>query len=118
MTNDQRLEELAMIRKRQGLTLIELLVVIAIIAVLIALLVPAVQKVRAAANRIACANNLKQIGLALHNFQNTHRRFPPGEVSGPFSQGGFTIPAGGRQCCWTFLLPYLEQQALAQGYRL
>jgi prepilin-type N-terminal cleavage/methylation domain-containing protein/prepilin-type processing-associated H-X9-DG protein len=107
-----------MIRKRQGLTLIELLVVIAIIAVLIALLVPAVQKVRAAANRIACANNLKQIGLALHNFQNTHRRFPPGDVSGPFSQAGFTIPAGARHSCWPFLLPYLEQQALAHGYRL
>jgi len=65
---------------RRGFTLIELLVVIAIIAVLVALLLPAVQQAREAARRAACKNNLKQIGLALHNYHDTHRSFPPLEV--------------------------------------
>ena len=68
------------VKRRRGFTLIELLVVIAIIAILIALLLPAVQQAREAARRSSCKNNLKQIGLALHNYHDTHRVFPPGRV--------------------------------------
>jgi prepilin-type N-terminal cleavage/methylation domain-containing protein/prepilin-type processing-associated H-X9-DG protein len=102
-------------RQREAFTLIELLVVIAIIAVLIGLLVPAVQRVREAANRIECASNLHNIGLAAHQFHDSFRAFPPGEVVGPFPP--LRLPSGFESSGWPFLLAYLEQQALYDRYQ-
>lgn len=92
--------------RRKGFTLLELLVVIAIIGVLMALLLPAVQKVRAAADWLQCANNLKQIGLALHNYHGSFSRFPPGVTS---QRPKEPYP---RMSWLTRLLPYIEQDNL------
>ena len=96
--------------QRNGFTLIELLVVIAIIGVLISLLLPAVQKVREAANRAQCSNNLKQIGIALHNYENTNGKFPTGgEGTVPNYTGGL-MSAFDTHSTWTMILPYIEQE--------
>ena len=92
--------------KRRGFTLVELLVVIAIIGVLVGLLLPAVQSAREAARRMQCTNNLKQIGLAMHNFHSTYQRFPPGYI--------WAAPTlGGNETTWlTHILNYVEQNNL------
>src|ERR1700728_25774 len=95
---------------RRGFTLIELLVVIAIIAVLIALLLPAVQAAREAARRAQCVNNLKQIGLALHNYLSSINTFPPGRFNTHITGNG-NVWGGYSQ-----LLPQLEQQALYNSF--
>lgn len=97
--------------RSRGFTLIELLVVIAIIAILIALLLPAVQQAREAARRTQCRNNLKQLGLAMHNYHDTFRVFPPGSFGGVYAQyvGGID---GLRKCWMQMVLPYIDQANL------
>jgi prepilin-type processing-associated H-X9-DG protein/prepilin-type N-terminal cleavage/methylation domain-containing protein len=120
-------------RRVCGFTLIELLVVIAIIAILIGLLLPAVQKVREAAARMSCSNNLKQMGLALHNYHDVNNGFPPAKINSGSAQDatqnyyegkpGTFIIRGGQQIAkvyshtgFTLLLPFIEQDNLFKQY--
>src|SRR5437870_4363720 len=100
-------------RSRRGFTLVELLVVIAIIGVLIALLLPAIQKAREAANRTQCVNNLRQLGTAVHTAHDNNKKIPPGQGYYPMVLG----PSSGSDVALTFwaygnpffhLLPYVE----------
>lgn len=99
-------------RRQRGFTLIELLVVIAIIAILIALLLPAVQQAREAARRTQCKNNLKQIGLAMHNYHDVYNMFPVGACARPSNNFGMDISTG----AFTSILPFLEAGNLKRLY--
>ena len=100
----------------RAFTLVELLVVIAIIAVLVSLLIPAVQSAREAARRTQCSNNLKQLGLALHNYHTAHEQFPPAQyIQIDSKAAGNPSPDDWVRWSWfASILPYVEQMAMAK----
>src|SRR3954447_18482551 len=104
--------------KRRGFTLVELLVVIAIIGVLVALLLPAVQSARESARRMQCSNNLKQIGLGLHNFHDTNLTQPAGGITSSAKPPGvkFNVPNNEIHGWGIFIYPYIEQKAAYDQY--
>lgn len=105
-------------KKRRAFTLIELLVVIAIIAILVALLLPAVQQAREAARRSQCKANLKNLGVALHNYHDVHSVFPPGVVNSGQSDGRSPHTTALNHTGWVYLLPYIDQAALYEEFDL
>src|SRR5947209_10191645 len=97
--------------RSRGFTLVELLVVIAIIGVLVALLLPAVQAAREAARRMSCSSNLRQLGLAMHSYHDTHKILP--YTTAAWGPSGVTNSVDNRGWSWnSFILPYIEQQAM------
>src|SRR5688500_12013198 len=107
--------------RRRGFTLVELLVVIAIIGILVAMLLPAVQAAREAARRSSCQNNLKQMGLALHNYHDTFKVFPPALVnSGRYNNMAYYTTQGNGQVLnttgWALMMPFYEQNAAYSKY--
>ena len=109
-------------KNSSGFTLIELLVVIAIIGVLVGLLLPAVQQAREAARRASCVNNLKQIGVGLHNFNSSHEHFPSGVMCGGSSPpGGTAVAEMGKHGGWAwsaFILDFCDHQSLADDLQV
>ena len=113
MTPRSNLHDGQQFLRLRGFTLIEVLVVIAVISVLMALLLPAVQASREAARRTMCRNNLKQLGVALHNYHEAHRRFPPGLIGkDPFTDNKIS----NRTAFVAFLLPYIGEETRARRY--
>jgi len=105
--------------RRIAFTLVELLVVIAIIGILVALLLPAIQAAREAARRTECTNKMKQLGVAIHNYHDTHKQFPPAGINYGWARDSTDYPITGQilnVSGWVMTLPFLEQQQLYDRY--